>query len=659
MSLYRVFATGTKSRQFIKFDDKFYENVANVLAQETVEQDHYESLYLYNEEHAEQFNKTKSVAGIKGLKTDRLVFDFDSTDVEKARQDACSLVDRLVQEFQHEDYVRIFYSGNKGFHVEVHLKGEFLSRKQFSNIVDNLAGDLETFDTSIRDEQRLFRYPFTLNKKTGRYKIPLTRDQLNSMMVFQIEEAAAQPSDDRFNLAETWNTTPLTPKLKKLMTTTPEKTAEPISNVEDTPLDTPDLTRIPDHLTPAKYVLEQGFFEVGERNEACMILASTYRYLGMGKEHAYNAIKATLRLRSRRLGADDYDKGELWQTVMATVYSPTWKGGTYSEEEGLLAKTIAKYKLNKLKAADAGLVSLGEVSSFYKNFAENIDKNTIKLGIAELDEKVRVTTSMFVCLLAAPGAGKTTVGFNLLNSISNNGEKSIFFSLDMAIPQVYQRLIQKHTGHKEKTIEHNYKNNVVEEIEKYQNALSEEYKNVKFCFRSGMTTEHIKQAIVSERDRTGILPKLVLIDYLECIQGPFSDSNANKALIATQLKDIANELGICVFLLVQPAKMTGDPSEELKSYTQIKGSSVLGEAATIVFTLHRPGFSPDHPENDRFATIKVVKNRMGTLSSTDLGWEGLTGRIFALDGQGKAELEALKKELADAKAAEKSSGDMF
>lgn len=655
--VYRVFSTGVKSRNLFSTEEFF--DKAFALIDKNPDKDFYESIYVYDESHFDSFQVKKSLAGIRGLKTDRIVFDFDSSsEPGLAKVDAMTLVGRLIK-LVPENAIRVYYSGSKGFHVEVHLNS-FVTRPEFENIVDTFAGDLETFDTKIKDDQRLFRFPLTMHPKTGRYKIPLTLDQLNNEELETIIEVSQDPSfDESKDVMSSWQVIDIPNKFveaskpKKKEEKLPEVTNEPPSIFE------PDLTRIPKHLTPAKYVLQEGFFEEGERNEACMILASTYRYLGYNEEHAYNMLKATLRLRSHRLGKPDYDKEELWTTIISPVYSPTWGGGVYSEEGGLLKKTVERYKLDKMKTADVGLVSLGDVSSFYKEFALNIDKNTIKLGIEELDKKVRVTTSMFVCLLAAPGAGKTTVGFNLLNSISNNGEKSIFFSLDMAIPQVYQRLIQKHTGDKEKDIEYFYKTNNKEKIEEYQNALNEEYKNVKFCFKSGMTTEHIKNAILAERDRSGIMPKLVLIDYLECIQGPFSDSNANKALIATQLKDIANELQICVFLLVQPAKMTGDPSEELKSYTQIKGSSVLGEAATVVFTLHRPGFSPDTPENDRFATIKVVKNRMGSLSSTDLGWEGLTGRIFALDAQQKAELENLKKKIAEEKNASKEDKEYY
>lgn len=648
-NLYRVFHKGVKGQRTLYPLNTFLDTAFEKIGKDP-DADYYESIYIYTDEHKKQLEQTKSLAGIRGIKIDRIVLDFDDKEnPEAAQKDAKTAYMRLCRDFSPES-IRIFFSGGKGFHLEVHLD-EVMSREQFENLIYHYAGDLTTFDEKVKDEQRLFRFPLTKNK-TGLLKIPLIEKELSLLSIEKIKQLAYPNAelDSRFEMMEKYTTTSIPDSLREIMDK-PEKKVE--AEVVEIP-DRPDMSKRRKELSPAKYALEQGFFEEGERNEACMILASTYKYLGYEIDHAYNMIKATLRLRAHRLGHPEYDREELWNTIIKPVYSPTWKGGVYTEEEGLLAKTIERYDLNKLTVQETGLVSLSTIADYFMDFATNIDKNTIKLGIEEIDKKVRVTTSMLVCLLAAPSAGKTSISLGILNTISNNGEKAIFFSLDMGVPQVYQRIIQKHTGDIADVILENYKNKNMEKVNEYNEILAREYKNIKFSFKSGMTTEHFRAAIIHERDTTGVMPKMILIDYLECIQGPFSDPNANKALIATQLKDIANEFGICVFLLVQPTKMTGDPSMELTSYTQIKGSSVLGEAASVVFTMYRPGFSPKTPENDKYLTINVVKNRMGTLSSTDLGWTGLTGNIHSLSPEEKRDLNNLKADIA---AAASGGGD--
>ncbi len=651
--LYRAFSVGVKSRKLIPADG--FEQKAFELISKDPDKDHYESLYLYNEEHYKQFKATGSLAGMReGVKTNRIVFDFDSkSNVELAQQDAITVVDRLATVF-NPDAIRIYNSGSKGFHVDIEIN-ELLTRKEFEAITTHYASDLNTFDPAVKDEQRLFRLPLTRHNSTKRFKIPLTVEQLKTLTTEQIQKLSMNVDmDPFFDIIETYVSAELPETVKQIKITKKET-----PKVEVVQTDRPDMSRKPRHLTAAKFALQEGYFDEGERNEACMILATTYKYLGYNQEHTYNIIKATLRMRATRLGLPEYDKGELWNTIISPVYSPLWKGGTYTEEDGLLKRTIDRYKLNKLDTSDTSLVSITALSDQFKDFAVNIDANTIKLGIDEIDRKIRITTSSLVAFLAAPSAGKSSVSFGILNTVSKSGEKAIFFSMDMSIPQVYQRIIQRHTGHDGDQIMNNYKNLAKAQIENYQNILNEEYPNVKFCFKSGLSVEDVRSTVIFHQQNSGVLPRLVILDYLECMRANgISDSTQSKAQIATELKGLANEMGICIILLVQPRMMAGGPAGELNSYTDIKGSSVVSESAAQVITLSRPGFSPKNPEDDNYATINVVKNRLGVLSSTDLHWNGLTGMIRSLSSEEENDLKALRAEIAKEKA-NKNDGELY
>lgn len=498
----------------------------------------------------------------------------------------------------------------------------------------------------------------TRHQTSKRFKVPLSVEQLNTLNTEQIQKLSMRNDMDEFyDLLQSYETINIPQDFRDVMVTEPEVEREQtsVSNFKDKP----NLSRKPKYLSSAKWVLQQGFFEEGERNEACMILASTYKYLENDMETTYNIIKATLRMRSDRLGLGDYDKGELWRTIITPVFSPTWKGGTFSEEDGLLKRTTERFNLDKISISDVGLVGLPSLSANFRNFATNIDANTIKLGIDELDNKVRITIGMLVAFLAAPGAGKSSVAFGILNSLSNNNEKGIFFSMDMGADQVFQRLIQRHTGHQSDNIFKNYQNNITGEIEKYEEALANNYKNIKFCFKTSLTPDLIRETVVKEYQMTGQYPKMILLDYLECIQTGINDPTQSKAVAALALKDIANEFGINVFLLTQPTKLAGGPAGELNSYTQIKGSGVVGEQATVVITMSRPGFDPKHPEDDNFVTMNIVKNRMGPLSSTDLHWAGLTGHVRSLSHEEENDLKALREAIAVSKSDDGGSGGLY
>lgn len=640
--MYKAVAIGLNKRKLVP-ESELVNELSNLYNKDN-KQDYYYSIYKYNQKHFDDFKKTNSLAGISDIKTNVLMFDFDSkTNIELAKQDALTLIGRLTQKGISKQDISVYHSGLKGYNVEIASDQEF-TQTEANSIRKSLAGDLETNDTSISDMQRVIRAPLSRHNKSGLFKIPLTVDELSTLSVEQITNSAKELTDNHYDMVDqNMNKRISLPidiiNLKNIK----EKKKE----VKVDATDKPDFSKNKTGLTNAKYALSEGYFEEGERHEAVMILAATYLGLGWHKELAYNNIKATLRLRARRLGLQDVGddvKSEVWKEV-ESVFSELWKGGMYSEDKNeLLIKTKQRYNIED-KYDKNLLIKLSQVNSIFSDFATNIDKNTLKLGIPSFDQEIRVTTSTLVSILAAPSAGKSSISFGILNSTSKAGIKSMFFSLDMAAPQVYQRLAQRHTGYHSDRLFAAYQNKDSAVIEKVETTLDAEYANVKFCFRGAMNVDIIRDALIKEKENVGEFPKLVVVDYLENVLTDLSnDPTISKGFVARSLKDIANEFAICIILLTQPAKVTGGPAEELNSYFQIKGSGLVAEASAQVITMHRPGFDPKNPADDNFITLTVVKNRMGTLGTFDYHWEGVRGTIRELLTEEKQTLKIVREQ---------------
>lgn len=644
---YKVLINSVKGlRKLVPYNTDFYTKAIEGLQDK---KEAYESIYIYTQEHFDQFKKTNSLAGIKNVVTDKVVFDFDSReDLNLPLQDTKTLVTRLRQDGFTDSELSISYSSSKGFHVEIALDNKTLSREEFESITQSYAGDLNTFDTAVSDEQRVFRLPLSYNLKSGGYKIPLTVEDVmaENVDVKSIVEYSKAPD---FDEAKTILSNVSAAKNKFVVRK--QKKAEVVQK-DETMEDAPDFNKNKTGLTNAKYALACGYFEQGERHEATMILAATYRALGWELESAYRNIKGTLALRNRRLGikSTDEQKEELW-TEVSSVYNPNWKGGTFAEDKNsLLIKTKKRYKIEDKYESNL-IISLTQVDSIFSDFAENIDKNTLKLGINSFDENVRITTGTLVSLLAAPSVGKSSISFGILNSTSKNNIKSMFFSLDMGAPQVYQRIVQRHLGISSDKLFKAYQTKNQKTINEIKSTIANEYQNVKFCFRGAMNVDIIREALIKEKEISGEFPKLVVIDYLENVMTTLSsDPTISKGFVARVLKDMANEFSICILLLVQPAKVSGGPSEELNSYYGIKGSSLVAEASAQVITMHRPGFNPKDSQDDNFLNLTVVKNRMGQLGSFDYHWTGLTGSIRELLPEEKKELEALRSAIKQEKS---------
>lgn len=623
------------------------------------DEDYYLSLYEYTEEQKNQaeeiilvtdenkglsYKRPRGVSGINNVVTDCLAFDFDSKDLEVARKDTIVLVDRLIDYGIDKNSIKVSFSGNKGFSVVVNHDTE-LSPDKHKQIAKALAGDLETFDTKIYNASRIFRLDYTRHGETQLYKTPLTISNLKSLSINSIKNQAKNKKDPYFEK----NATKLPEKLLAIKEQEVPKALVELDIKEDI-----DFSTRPSFLTQAKYVLHKGFIPEGYGNTAFMILAATYKKAGFDKNDAFNMLWSVNEKRAAIYGeAKKRSEDEIMHQVINVVYSSQWQGGTYSEKDNeLLASINEKYQVKADETKDKKLVTLNDVTSIFKNFAENIDKNTIKIGIKSIDDNVRMTTSMLVELLAAPSAGKSSITFGILESLSSKNIDSMFLSLDMGAPLVYQRLVQRALGFSGDKIFNAYKNKETGTILQIERSVNDNYKNVSFCFKSGITVSDIRLMLEEER-KSGRNIKFLAIDYLECLQGPYSDSTANKGFLAQQLKDIANDFELCLFLLVQPQKHAGDPSDELNSYRLVKGSSVLEEQASIILSMHRPGFDPQHPEDDNFLNITVLKNRMGQLGSYDFNWNGLRGLITEMTPEDKAQLKTLREQVSLRKKAQK------
>jgi replicative DNA helicase len=249
------------------------------------------------------------------------------------------------------------------------------------------------------------------------------------------------------------------------------------------------------------------------------------------------------------------------------------------------------------------------------------------------------------------------MAINYLRNTSMQGVNSMFFSLDMGKQIVYSKLVQKETGlnFKESLDLYRYE---PEKAAKIAAKLENDYKNVGFNFRAGTSVADIRRSIKEREQLIGGKVKLVVVDYLECIQSSLSDPTAGGGQIAGQLKDVANEEEVCILLLLQTQKhSTPEISDPLLSLKQVKGSSVVEQSCSSILTLWREGYSPKYVDNDRYISFAVVKNRFGGLWSGDFSWDGVRGNIESLAEEEKQELKDFRRRKKEEKAANELSSN--
>lgn len=621
---------------------------SDIIPMEEKEKDWYGSIFTYSQEHFDNYQQTRSLAGIKDVKTKELVWDLDDkSNPENARKDAIELCSRLCRLGINSNDISIAFSGNKGFSISVYTD-TFFTPEEFRNINIALAKDLITNDTSICDAQRIFRVIGTKHNKSGLYKYPLS---LNSLSEETIEDIKNRAKDMETVTDGVYSGNRVV--LPKAILDMKEKTLVPkddiifVNNIGEL-----DFKFKPKGFQNCKFAIMNGFFPNGHRNDSLMVLAATCKANGFPKEVAYGICKAASLIQAKRYNTEPHSKKEIWLNIIETVFKPTWDGGQYTcKKEGWLkdlCQSLGAYKCTHSEQ-DATFVEVSDMFNTFEDYSLNIEKNTIKTGIAAFDDNVQITIGMPVALLGAPSAGKTSLSLNILNNTSKSGLNSVFFSMDMYSPLVYQKQIQKEFGYTSARIHDIFKHDKKQAII-INEKIKEEYKNVRFSLKAGQNVKDMRDLISSHEQTTGEKVKLVLIDYLECISGPYSDATANSAKIAGELRDFATETNTCVLTLVQPPKSAGDASQPLLSMRQIKGSSMLEQSFRVILGVYREGFGPKYGQKwDKFITVNALKNTMGSLFTVDNKWNGLKGTIEPLDDVGMDEINRLRQMLKDEK----------
>jgi DnaB-like helicase C terminal domain len=609
-----------------------------------INRDHYTSLFLYNEGHKRILEEKGTLSGISDPVTNRLFFDFDNKEnPEDARLDAIEAANRLLGLGIPEEAIKPYFSGNKGYNIEVSIN-EFITPEKFGVIVDKVAGDLKTFDVVVRDPQRVVRVTGTKHDKSGLFKIPLTPEELINKTTEEIKEMAKTPR--KINTEDV--SVDLPQELKDAKPT--EKPVEKVASELSFDTSTIDMKERPKGLDEARWLLSNGFFKAGERNPAMLCLAATYHNQKFPIEVTRGILDGVAELQSARTGDTKFADREI-ELILKQVYGPNWKGGifTVNEPNNWLAKYAMKMKLTVHE--DVGPRTIGEIGDPFKIFLKNRHSNTIGTGIKSLDKTMPITIGSNIGIVAAAGAGKTAIALQILKHNSELGIPTLFASLDMASIRLFEKVLYNVTGLSRDELYDTFERG---EGDKLIAMIQKEYKHVYFYDKSGATIQDIRNYMKEIEQKHECKIRLVIIDYFERITSTITDATASSLKVANDIQDMVNEDGIASICLVQPNKFSlgGGPDTEIVSYTSIKGSSFLYQSFRGIISLSRPFYTPATKEYDKYCIINVLKNDLGEQDRLELGWSGKRGSIYELEDIERQELRELLKQKENMKKGE-------
>jgi hypothetical protein len=629
------------------------------------------SIYLYNKEQVEdsqrlitaldkngnKYKRPRGTGTVKDVETGinyptmsnivarQLVWDFDSEDINNSQKDAQALVARLGRNGIAETNIQVSFSGGKGFSITVNIN-ESLTPDQLKNICAKTAENLSTFDERIYNPTRIFRVPLSRHN-SGLFKTPLEIKEL----YYEVDKIKQLCQTKRYsNLDNKYGISPLPSSLAKFKAL--KKESKSTSPILANSISTLDFSNRVKYLTPEKWVLTQGVgFGEGERHEVFMVLAASYRATGHDAEKTYAAIKDADRRHCEIFDRERFPKDELWNNIIASVFSHNWQGGAYGPGHPILARIRAQLPSHLLKDKEV-VVGNDFIFDEFKKFSVDIEKNTIKTGIKEFDKHVKLITGTSVSILGVPGSSKSTLAMNILKNTSMSGETGLFFSLDMNASLISTMMIKNITGY---DIDKTFllaKDNP-KEFEEIRKRASEVYKNVGYSFKFGITPADIRDAIHEYEKLNDKKVRLVVIDYLENVAPPTNmDPSIASGIVAQHIANICADENVLGLTLMQTQKVV-KPGEPIDTMRNIKGASITEQSISVGIGIHRPGQLLKYKDYDNYLVANILKNRFGPMGTFAMHFDGAKSTIRDLKPEERMGYDSLLEMIESDKQEEK------
>jgi replicative DNA helicase len=227
--------------------------------------------------------------------------------------------------------------------------------------------------------------------------------------------------------------------------------------------------------------------------------------------------------------------------------------------------------------------------------------------------------SDLIIVAARPSMGKSSFALCLArNAAVRFGAKVAFFSLEMSMLQLAQRLLFSESGVDSSRL----RQATLGQVERRK--LAEALSVLAAAPIYLDDTPNIPLAELRAKARRlhhDITLDLVVVDYLQLIQGSGRDNRVNEiGEISRSLKALARDLNVPVVALSQLSRAVESRSPHIPMLSDLRESGSLEQDADVVMFIYREEVYDKDTEKKGIAEIHVAKHRNGPTGQVSLLW---------------------------------------
>ncbi|MGB4107750.1 MAG: replicative DNA helicase [Alphaproteobacteria bacterium] len=280
-----------------------------------------------------------------------------------------------------------------------------------------------------------------------------------------------------------------------------------------------------------------------------------------------------------------------------------WSFDLETDAEKVLDSAEQKlFNLAEAGIAGAGPQNMNEVVDKTTALIERIQKGQhsgLKTGIRALDEVLDLQPGQLVTIAGRPAMGKTAFSLTLARNMASLGRNVLFFSMEMGVEELTQRLIARKTGlpsgmqMREGALKQEHWRSIAEatgELRALPLHIDE---------TAGLSVHQIRTRARQHKRKFGL--DVVFIDYLGLMNMADRYNSLTDQLgeAARALKVMAKDIGIPVLLLHQINRGVEGREDKRPALSDLRDSGKIEEHSDIVVFLYRDEYYLERAEPRR------------------------------------------------------------
>jgi replicative DNA helicase len=254
---------------------------------------------------------------------------------------------------------------------------------------------------------------------------------------------------------------------------------------------------------------------------------------------------------------------------------------------------------------------------------------TIPLPFADLQALLGggLARGQLVTIGALSSHGKTVLGLDIARCAARAGTRVLVHSLEMPHEQIQERITSAETSIvsyrlRVRPTPAEFTAEEMARLADYASRVQTMDLDIDDASDVGLATVRARLASLERRGRK---PELVVIDYLQLMQTTKEDRrDLEIGRITRGLKLLAKDQGICIVLLAQISKDVAsradkDDGRSKARLEDFRESATIGHDSDIAIMIENHNITDPEGPLAGTATLHVVKNRMGSQGSVQVG----------------------------------------